>query len=186
VTFYDTGDILKGAVPISEVLALPVLFLFLAGEMKKEPGSRRTGAKWMAYIIIIVFLVTAVTMGVMGEALVAGAQDPFYAMVRNIGFKDVIQRIDPVVVAVWVVSDFTCAGALLYMASGIFAEVFGGDRSVWALPCAAAAIAGAFLMPEGIAEYRNMAAIVVPAVNAGLAVVIIPIIIIVGKATKRI
>ncbi len=187
VTYYDAGDILKGSVPIAELLTLPVLFLFLGKELKKEPKSGEVVVKWLFYIIIMIFIIITLVLAVMGETLASRAQNPFYLMVRNIGYMYVIQRIDAVVVAFWALVDFVYSSTLLYMAADIFADVFGkGQRKNIVLPCAALALIIAFILPQDLFEFQKYSTVLVPAINAVLAAGLTPIIIIIGKLTKRI
>ena len=111
----DAPDLLRGALPSLNLLsfALSALFLFPAG--RKAGGFRRTAA-WTLGLSLLLTALGAAVQGRLGAALSARFAVPFFALVRNLVFFRSLERVEALVVGLWILPDFLLVGLCLHAA----------------------------------------------------------------------
>ena len=80
----------------------------------------------------MLLMVTAVSLAVLGNfgaELTARLTRPFFSLVRNLEFFGSLERIEALVVTLWVFPDFLLVSALLYTAQHILRLCFDLDPS---------------------------------------------------------
>lgn len=106
VSVEKTGPILLGALPIINVGGLGACFLFLRGYC--GPGRWRLGhwLGWLGLLMLVACLLCVTVVGSFGPALTLRMSYPFFVMIRNVSLLNLADRIEAVVVVLWVFSDF--------------------------------------------------------------------------------
>ena len=115
---------IPGALPFASVCAVAGCFSFLTGYVQ-PPKNRR----WLLGTVLLPLglggaLCLAVEC-VFGPALAATLTYPFFVMIRSISLLDLVPRIEAVVIAVWVGTDFLLCTMLLRCAHEALRPVFG-------------------------------------------------------------
>lgn len=183
VTAYDIPDILLGSLPVINVAGAGVYIMFLDFKVK---GKRNTGYKELAWILITIGALTAVTMGVLSAGFIIKLQYPYFVMVRDITILGIIERIEAVVIVLWVVTD------LIYMA--VILKVIGrlsvcaiekGTENFYASAASVISLILAFLAAVNSFELNNIIRNVMPLVNILITIVIIPLLIVIGKVRRK-
>ncbi|MGM9521003.1 MAG: GerAB/ArcD/ProY family transporter [Oscillospiraceae bacterium] len=186
VTYKDLGGILLGAVPVFDVMSLFTLFLFLEGHVEKKPGKHPKRFPYLGMLALTAFAIIIVTLGSVSDKMAEKLQNAFFVIIRNVQLFGVIERVEAVVVAVWIVTDFTMLGALLLIVSEIWRAVFGTKKRVlYVFPSGVLAGAAAFLIASNAFSLLKWSEFIIPVANMGLAVILIPLTLAVGKLRKK-
>ena len=133
-------------------------------------------------------LLCVTIVGTFGAALAAEMHYPFFVMIRCIRIFRLLERVEALVVAQWVVTDFLLLGALLQAATGNLTLCFpklDRRREVTALSCLAlAAVSGAVCAPTSF-SLRELSRTLVPLASAAAAG-LLALALIVGAVRKKI
>lgn len=105
--------ILLGGLPFAAMGSLGACFPFLLGYVEpiEEPG-RKAVPLVLGFVFIGVILCLEV-VGTFGPGLTARLSFPFFLMVRDISVFRITQRIEAVVVVLWIFADFILCTAML-------------------------------------------------------------------------
>ena len=169
------GEIAAAALPVMDVLSPWVYFSFLRGRVTEDGRSLRQGVFGMVRMLLLAFLFLFSTIGILGAELCQQLQYPFFTMTKNLTLFHVMERFDALVVVLWLMTDYVCVGMVLMSASEACCSVFGkGKRRRFVLPLAALMLSDAFLLATDAFRFTLFSDRVVPAVNLGLAFVLLP------------
>ena len=152
----DVPDVLTSAVPVLGTLGHTIFGGFLAGELRRKEGDRRRALGWAAVFCLLLTAFQLVNLGNFGPGLVSRMDVPLYMLAKGIGVRGGFERIESVVVALWVLSDLVLAGVLALACCRMARSVFGLRRAEQAvLPVALLGGAGAVLLfSDGFALRR--------------------------------
>ena len=121
----DAGPIALGALPFASVGALAACFSFLYG----YADLPKKGGKWLCQpigmLLVLGGLICASVLSVFGPELTATLTYPFFIRIRSISLWDLVPRIEAVVIAAWVGTDFMLCVGLLRCAHEALRPVFG-------------------------------------------------------------
>ena len=162
----DALPALRGALPVAEVLLLGLYAPgFLLGGLEKRPGAFRALALWLTGMCLLLAGLCAAVLGCFGAEITARLSLPFFTLVRNLVFFRTLERMEALVVALWLFPDFLLASLSLLAAHRCLrllpgaAPAGGGEEPAvpaagrWMIwPGGAAAVtAGLLLAPTGSA-----------------------------------
>ncbi len=186
VTYRDAGKVLYGAVPIFNVLSAFVYFLFLTGHIRKPRGERPRRFPWLALLAATAFGVTFFTLGTLGDKLAISMENAFFMVIRNLKVLGVAERVEAVVVAIWIVTDFIFLAAILMIVSEIWRTVTGvKKRGAFVPPSAALSAGAAFLIAKNAFTLEAWSDILIPGINLILAVIFVPAVMGIGKVRRK-
>ena len=107
-------------------------------------GTRvRSIALWGAALLALMALVTAGTVALFGPDATAKLQHPFFMLVRDVTVLGAVERVEPVVATLWVLSDFAFVSALLGAAGQSAGDALGKGEKTCVAVCALAAVCAA-------------------------------------------
>ena len=154
---------------------------------------------WLVPVCLLFALICAAAIGNYGSELISRFNYPFFAMIQNITVFKTIERIEALVVALWVLPDFIIFAMMLIVASHCLRLVFGyvpdtGDTVMhdmsngrFLIPTSAALmLVVAVLLDMDSDNLSFYSHLVVPAANLAISCVLIPASYVIGKLrTKR-
>ena len=195
LTVYDVPALLRGTVPVIDVLSLGLYAVcFLLGGAPREPDALRGSALRLGGFVLLLTAMSAAVIGSFGAELCARLTHPFFTLVRNLVFFRSLERVEALVVALWVVPDFLLSALLLYaaqhclrLALGQAAEDRGRPRwdlrgGRWLiLLCGFVSIALSLLLFTDAASLSLWSEKIIPLCNLGFAFVLLPVVYIIGK-----
>lgn len=154
------------ALEIANLLSILVFFGFL-GDRLERPLRVRDYAPWLAALLAVIGLMTAGCLGMFGAELTAKMRYPYFMLVRDLTVLGALERIEPVVIAMWVFSDFILISLLLQLAAANLRTCLGfrperAHRRILPLLCTAAAAAAAFSLPGSLDAQRALSERIVP------------------------
>ena len=128
-----------------------------------------------AGVLALLTGMTVSCLGMFGPALTASMTYPFFMLVRDVTVLGSLERIEPVVIALWVFSDFILISLLLTAAGHNLRSCFGcragngkllsGGRWLSLVCIAAAAAVGLTVAPD-LRTFELLSETLVPLVNA--------------------
>lgn len=183
LTGQDALPILRGSLPTLDAALLVLMLLFLLsgeaeGEIPFGPVARRTLS-----LGLLLSAMTAVTVGVFGHELCCRLTRPYFSLIRNLVFFRTLERIEALFVALWIFSDFLLTAALLRLAGRCLLPQLE-SRLTAALCGGAATLAGCLMAPDA-AAYRFLSLRLVPGLNLGVTLLLIPGVFLLGKLRRR-
>ena len=183
VTYYDIDDILLGSIHMINSVVVFAYYTFLYGNV--QDNSQKKGIGYIIGLLVFIAGIIICTIGVLSVDIARSLQSPFFTMIKNIEFFKVLERIDAIVITLWVVSDFTYLGSLLNISSDIMmVTVKNKKRTLWVWVIGGAAFIISFVVSRSAFDLWKVSTIFVPAVNLFLTVIIIPLLLVVAKLRK--
>ena len=199
VTGRDLLPALRGAAVAADVMSCPAAALcFLAGSVKKRPGSFLPLGLWMAVLCALLTLLNLAMLGRFGAALVASLSRPFFVLVRTLVFFRTVERVEALVVMLWLFPDFLLAALFLRAGTQTTALLLKsgkrGERLLSALPqgeklltwvCGTAAIVLALFLAPDSRSLERWSTVVIPALNLLFCFGLLPLLYITGSRRGR-
>lgn len=187
VSYLDTGNILLATIPVVNVISPFVYYFFLAGHVKKQEKTGKVMMHWLLGLLLFILLLLVTAIGTFGAELPKQLQNTFFAMVRNIKIFDIIERMESIVISIWVVTDFVYLAALMMMSAEILKTVFGTERRQLFVPfCAIACFIVAKVIAPNDFSLTRVSETVVPTINLAIVCIVFPFLLLVGKLRKRV
>ncbi len=109
----DAGGIFLGALPLVNVGGLFACFGFLEGYAPADEPPGRACFGWLAALMLTAALLCLSVLGSFGPALTLKMSYPFFVMVRDVSLLRLADRIEAVVIAIWIFSDFMMCTLML-------------------------------------------------------------------------
>ena len=189
VTGNELPAVLSGSIPAVDIVtAIPVFAAFLMSGCEKRRGERRAFALWGVSVCLVMSAVTAAIVGVCGPELTARLSHPFFVMVRSVKLFGSIERIEAVIVSLWLFSDLALLAMLQLAAQRCLQLVCGFvtddepkkpldmKNGRWLVPAGSLVILGtAIVLGSGEALLEHISLSVVPVINLALALVLLPL-----------
>ena len=199
VTGADTIPTLMGAaVSIDIVCCSAMAMCLIIGGQRKQEGSFRRLSLWTAEVLLLLTLLGVAVVGTFGPELSANLSRPFFVLVKNMVFFRTVERVEALVVMLWIFPDFLLTSVFLWAGqyslrlmlgfeSGYqgerFFDISGGRWIIW-LAATAVTCFALKLAPDAL-SLELWSAYIIPAANLSFAFLFFPLIYIIGKEKKR-
>lgn len=199
ITSVDIIPTLMGsAVSIDIVSCSAVAMCLILGAVRKQDGDFRHLCLWTAEALLFLTLLGVAIVGSFGAELSAELTRPFFVLVKNMIFFRTVERVEALVVMLWLFPDFLLTSVFLWAGqyslrlmlgfdAGYHSERifdFGGGRWIIWL-CAIAVTAFAMKLAPDALSLELWSAYIIPATNLSFAFLFFPLIYIIGKEKKR-
>lgn len=198
VTLRDLGGVLRGSLPAFDVVAgVLILGAFLAGSLPNGAGQKR-GGLFLVGATLFLCLLNAAILGTFGAELTGELTRPFFYLVRNLVFFRSVERVEALAVALWVFPDFLLVSTALFSAQLCLRRawdfpvgreidaLFSMAHGRWLIPlCALAALAAGLWMAPDQKAFLFLSTRLIPALNLGYALLVLPAVYLVGKRKRR-
>ena len=197
LTLSDAGALLRGAFPALDLLAFGLAaFCFFRPGGEEAPGLFGRTALWIGEMALLLTAVGAAVQGRFGAALSARLSAPFFALVRNLVFFRSLERMEALVVGLWIVPDFLLTGLVLHGAQRCLRQAVGlppkpGERRLelsggrWLIGlCGAIVIGLGLLLGPDPASLQLWSRAIIPLLNL-FAAALIPAIWLIGRLQKK-
>ena len=160
----DVPGLLSAALPVLGLLGYGLFAAFLGGNVTRTENDRRRLLVWGMVFCLVLTALQLVCQGNFGPTLTAQADTPFFLMVKGIGIEGTFQRVESLIIALWVFSDLALLALLASSCAALAQAVFSlKERRHAAVPVAGLALAGAWLLfPDAFSLDRWMENVVWP------------------------
>ena len=185
----ERSAVAASALEIASLCSIAVFLSFSGGSLER-PLRTRDWAPWLAVLLGVIALMTVGCLCMFGPELTANMRYPYFMLVRDLTVLGALERLEPVVVALWVFSDFILISLLLHLAAGNvrFCLRPGRPRSAGGLLAAlfaAAAAAVALALPGSLSALNTLSEHTVPTLCALLAFGPLPPLLVIGILRKK-
>lgn len=136
-------------VPVG-TLCFGVFGAFLAGNVTRREGDGTRGVRWLLAGCLVLSALQFGVLAQLGPVLSARMETPFFEVARGVGVTGAFQRVESVVVALWLLSDLALLGLLVFALRTMVRTVFGSRWVKWT-PLVAVGLAffgAVFLLPD--------------------------------------
>lgn len=199
VSVYDIFPIFKASISAVNV-CVGVLYsaCFLHGMVSDKKSPFKSYAIWLILVTLIMMLLNMAITGCFGPNLTSRLSRPFFALVRSIVFFRTVERVEALMVSLWLFPDFLmvtlvlfCAQYCLRLSLGFAPKadehrLFDFKNGRWIIPLCglASLVLGLFIAPEP-AALDMWSETIIPYLNLSFAFVLVPLIFVVGKIKKH-
>jgi spore germination protein KB len=198
LTGKDAGALLRGALPSLDILSLaPTAACFFTPNQGARRGRFRQTALWLCGMALLMTALGAAVQGSFGAALCARLSAPFFTLVRNLVFFRSLERLEALVVGLWLFPDFLMV-SLSLQASQRCLRLALGQRPQWGesrsdlgkgrwliwLSGAVATFLGLFLAPDP-ASLLFWSRTLIPLLNCAFTLVAVPGLLAAGKLRRN-
>lgn len=185
-------------VPLDIVAGSGTALCLLTGGLKDRSPGFSALARWAALLCAGLSLVSAAVIGAFGAPLTAQLARPFFVLVRTLVFFRTVERVEALVVMLWIFPDFLMAALFLWAGQYSLRLLCGfhpdtkqhprldfseGRVLIWAF--GAAAIALSFFLAPQPRQLERWSTLYIPAANLGFVFGYLPLLYIVGKKTRK-
>lgn len=200
VSRLDIDNILIAVIPVLNTTSIVSYTAFLSGYSDDRTPLLRIYFRWLVLILVILTLLVTTALSIFGAELVTRIDHLFLVMIRGIRFTNLVERIEAVVIAFWVVTDFVLVSTFLFVCIENLHLVLGIRRDkrqvgpmfslkngrwlIWL--CAAAVFAAAILIAPSSFSFHWISEVFIPYTNLFFVFVLLPLICIIGKLRKTI
>ena len=181
------ADAARGAPWLLSTMSVLLLLAFLSDRTEPGPLAAPFNRAFLALGLLAALLCVTV-VATFGAKLTAEMHYPFFVMIRCIRIFRLLERVEALVVAQWVTTDFLLLGALLQAATGELTLCFpklGARRGAVALTCLALALLSGALCASTSFSLRELSRTLVPIASASAAGVLV-LAFVVGLIRKKI
>lgn len=123
----DVPGILRGGGAVLSLTGYSVFAAFCASKVTRRPGEEKRLRKWVVAFCALLTLFQVVCIGSFGPNLVRRMDTPYFMAVKGIGVEGAFQRVESLVIALWVLADLSLLGLLLFACRSMLSEL-GGKR----------------------------------------------------------
>ncbi|MBR5137101.1 MAG: GerAB/ArcD/ProY family transporter [Clostridia bacterium] len=181
VTISDSVSYVKGAVPVISVMSPWLYFLYIpvTGNRQASLGSKIAR---FSMALGIALAVTITTVGVLGVELTEVLHDPFFSMIRTLNVFGILERMESLVIALWVLTDVIYLGGLLLVCVENTRKIVGARSVRWtAVLLGGVVVASSVLVADSASQLSYASEVFVPTVTLWISFALIPISAIVSK-----
>ncbi len=198
VTQDDLIPTLMGsAVSIDIVSCSAIAMCLILGGLKKEKDDFRHLCLWTAEALLFLTLLGIAVVGTFGPELSARLTRPFFVLVKNMVFFRTVERVEALVVMLWIFPDFLLTSLFLWAGQyslrlmlGLDARYTGraldftnGRFIIW-LSATAVTVFALLVAPNAL-RLEMWSAYIIPALNLSFAFLFFPLIYVIGKEKGR-
>ena len=110
----DVPGILRSGGAVLSLTGYSVFAAFCAGGVTRRPNEGKRTWKWALGYCAVLTLFQVVCIGSFGEDLVQRMDIPYFMAVKGIGVEGAFQRVESLVIALWVLADLALLGLLVF------------------------------------------------------------------------
>lgn len=114
VTYLDTLPVLRGSLAPLSVTGYLVCLLFLGNKIKNKSQMKKQGVIGVCLLAAIAVLIIAISLGTCGVSVCKRSPIPFFLAVKQIQILGILERFEPILIGVWVISDFLIIYLFIY------------------------------------------------------------------------
>ncbi len=199
IDLWDLLPVLKASVSAVNV-SVGVLYTscFLQGMLKNERPAFSAYGLWLLYATAILSLLMLAICGSFGAELTEHLSHPFFSLVRSTVFFGSVERVEALVVSLWLFPDFLMVALCLYCAQRCLRLLLGLSPETeaarlldlregrWVIPlCGLVSMVVAVFLAPTPADMGLWSHRIIPGINLGFAFFLVPLIYIVGKLKKQ-
>jgi len=124
VTHLDALPVLKGTYPVLGIWGYLSFVLFLGDRISGKEQMERHRKAATLYLTAVSVLVIFTVVGTLGPALADRMPIPFFSAVKAISFLETLDRVESMLLSIWVISDFIVVTLFALLIIAIVRDLF--------------------------------------------------------------
>jgi spore germination protein KB len=125
----DALPALKSSLPVISIWGYVTPFFFLGRHIRDKSEIRNHAGTAIVYLVAVTALMLASVAGSLGYRAIARMPAPFFSATKLIRVVPSFDRMEAILLSLWVVSDFTTILALTFIGMNIAKRLFGVDKA---------------------------------------------------------
>lgn len=142
VSFDELAGVPAAVGEAAAILSAGIYGGFLLAWLPKEERGRALPIRWTVKFCLVLAAVQLVILGGMGAALTQRTEMPLFTLARDMSIGSTIQRLEGVVVSIWILSDLVMVGLRLFLCAALLRRLLGIRGKYLPLFLGVAALAG--------------------------------------------
>lgn len=185
ISYQDALPVIKSSYGIFAIWGYYLYVFFLGDKINKNEDIKKFGFQAIFLKFIIAIVVLIFTIGSLGSYLTANVTLPFFIVMKRISVLEVVERVESIGLALWVISDFILITMLTYVVASIMKSIFKLSEMKWMVsPIAVFAAIGSLFFFRDIFELEVFSKAIVLPGNIIFEFIIPAIIFGIGKIRK--
>jgi hypothetical protein len=124
VTYYDIVPVIRASYPIAGIWCYLPLFFFIGDKVTDKGRINSYSKRTAIYLFVMNTLLIITVVGSIGPKVVQRMPLPFFNAVKVITFSELFDRMESVLLSVWVVSDFLVINSFAFIIMAICKQLF--------------------------------------------------------------
>lgn len=124
ITYRSIIPVISASVGTTGIMAYFTFFFILGDYINNKERITKIGMQTALYLLISQISLIIITVGTFSHNVIARSQLPFLIAVKQISLFNTLEKIDSVVVALWVVSDFVLISFFILLALRLMRSLF--------------------------------------------------------------
>lgn len=124
VSSLDILPVLKASTGLTAIWVYLLFLFFIGDKIKHKEKTKKAGIQAAVFLLIANFVLLAMTIGTLGYSVAERLPLPFMITVKQISVFEILQKIESVVVTLWIASDFIIITVFAYIALQMMKSLF--------------------------------------------------------------
>lgn len=125
ISYLDILPILKGSFKVLAINAYAVILLLFSGIINDKENTARLGLKAGLFLAVAQTTLVAVIFTSVGLTIALKSSYTFLMAAKDISLFNIIERVESLILAVWVISDFILLAVFIYAVLHLSKHLFG-------------------------------------------------------------
>ena len=186
ITWSDAPAILKGVPLAAEAVSVALVTMGFLEKYTAVNEKPRSLIPWLLGVTMLNVLLCGISVGSLGKTYTSALAYPFFIMARDLSVLSGVERIEALVVGLWLLPDFILITLELIIASDNLREIFPIEsKGLPILAAAACATLVAFRIAPNGQNMHRWSDEIIPAIHLAWAYGVIPLLLLIGGLRKK-
>lgn len=187
VSYLDTLPVIKASHTITAIWGYFLFIFFFGDKINDKENIKRFGFQGVLAAFVVATLILITTIGTIGPNLMPRISLPFFMVVKNISIFETLERLESIIISLWVISDFVTISVFTYISISLIKSIFNlSETKTLVGPVTLFAYIGSLYFFKDIFQLEAFSSNIALPVNTTLTFIIQIIIFAVGKLRKKI
>lgn len=185
VTLYDMPKVLTSSIYGISLATYFTYIFFFAKDISNKEDIKKYGIIFIVFCIILALSLMVTVIGIIGPMVTPKFPIPYFTVIKSIEILGTVERIEPIIIAIWVVTDSIIIGFFGHILLRLMKNIFGiKDKKPFVVPLLLFTYVGAFYLVNNKIELLDFSKNVGLIVNLIFTFVIPVVAFFVGKIRK--
>ena len=190
VTVRQVPAILKGIPLAAEAVSVILVNSAFLANCIVPDNTPHKRFPWLLGVTILAVLFCVTAVGSLGKTYVSALSYPFFIMARDLSILSGVERIEALVVGLWLIPDFVLISVELMIAADTMLLITNQQssqnaRTAWILIGCAISVFMAFRIAPNSESLVQWSEKIIPAIHLGWAYLVIPLVLLVSNLRKK-
>ena len=125
----DIIPILKGSVSGLSVFGYYMFIFFMFDDVHIQKNNLKLEIKSTSALWLLSLTVLVITIGSIGPEAVLKFSDPYFMITKNVDILGFLERLDAILLIMWIMADFTTIAIFTYMNTSLITTIFKIKRN---------------------------------------------------------